>query len=466
MHHTRKTAIAGTTLAAVALTFSSLGVAAGEVEGIPDAPTGYPELDQALAGDLAGTKVIVQTQYIEGGGEVFAKSLAPFEAATGIDIQLAAVPGGLHETQVNVGLNGGSAADIIQLAQPATINRYGADGLIKEIGGIVGNTDKLVAEQPVLGAYTDADGNIWAIPYQVGTKSHVWYPIKAFEAAGYEVPTTWDELIELSDQIVAGGSNPWCISVEHGAVTGWVATDWVEDVLLRTAGVDAYNAWLAGELPFDSPELKEAFETVGQIFFTPDYAYGGNTYILNTWVGETMDPMFDEDLQAPSCWMQKQANWYGPTFFPDYDDAAENPSSKYVIGEDIGLFYLPGIKEEYGNPLLGSSDAFMVTTDRPEVRAMAQFLATPEAAEAWIKSEGILSANSTTPPEWFEGNYKLQVAADIVAQATSVANDASDSMPPSVGGGSFLSGMVDWISAGGENTDEVLQSIDATWPTE
>ena len=109
----------------------------------------------------------------------------------------------LAKAYIDLMMDGGSAADIIQLAQPATINRYGAEGLIQEIGDVIGNPEKLVAEQPVLDAYTDADGNIWAIPYQVGTKSHVWYPIKAFEAAGYEVPTTWDELIALSDQIVA-----------------------------------------------------------------------------------------------------------------------------------------------------------------------------------------------------------------------------------------------------------------------
>ena len=469
MHLNRKTAVFGATLATAALTLSAIPVAADGhlVPGVPETPTGYAELDLSLGEDLpyAGSRVTMQTQWVGGEGDSFRDAVAAYSEASGIQIDIAEVPSGQHETLVNVSLNGGAAADIIQLAQPAAIISYGEAGQILELSSIL-DVEKLNSEQPALSAYSTADGGVWAVPYRVDTKSVVWYPIKAFEAAGYEVPTTWDELIELSNQIVADGSNPWCISVEHGPVTGWVATDWVEDVLLRTAGVDAYNAWLDGDLSFDSPELVEAFDTVGEIFFTPDYAYGGNTYILNTFVGETMDPMFDDDLQSPSCWMQKQANWYGPTFFPDYDDAAENPTSKYVIGEDIGLFYLPGIKEEFGNPMLGSSDAFMVTDDRPEVRAMAQFLSTPEAAEAWIKDEGILSANSTTPAEWIEGNYKLEVASNIVAQATSVANDASDAMPPSVGAGSFLNGKVDWIGANGENTEEVLQAIAATWPAE
>ena len=92
-------------------------------------------------------------------------------------------------------------------------------------------------------------------------KSIVWYPVQAFADAGYEIPTTWDELIALSDQIIADGNgNPWCISIEHGDASGWVATDWIEDILLRTAPVEIYDQWMAHEIPFDHPEVLEAAE--------------------------------------------------------------------------------------------------------------------------------------------------------------------------------------------------------------
>ena len=67
--------------------------------------------------------------------------------------------------------------------------------------------------------------------------SRAWsgIPKAAFDAAGYQVPETWDELLALSDQIVADGGVPWCIGIESGGATGWPATDWVEDVMLRTA---------------------------------------------------------------------------------------------------------------------------------------------------------------------------------------------------------------------------------------
>ena len=468
--HTKRWTIAGTALATLALTASSIGVVAQDAQeelatgGVPAVPSGYAELDQALNGDFTGMRVTMQTQWVGGEGDNFASALANFEAATGIDVTVAEVPSGQHETLVNVSLNGGAAADLIMLAQPAAINQYGDAGLLVDIATIM-DTEKLAAEHAAtLPLYTSGD-SIWAMPYKVDVKSVVWYPIKAFADRGYAVPTTWDELTALSDQIIADGEgSPWCIGIDAGSATGWIITDWIEDIMLRTAGVDAYNKWITHELPFMSPEVKNALDVAGKVFFTPDYVLGGSTAILATSQVDAMDPMFNDDMANPGCWMQKQATWYGPDFFPDAK--AGDGTSKYVIGEDVGLFYLPPIDPAMGTPALGAGDALMVTADRPEVRAVAQFLSLPEGIEAWVKAGSALSANQMTPAEWYAGNYKLEVASGIVANATSFGFDASDLMPAAVGAGSFWTGMVDWIGADGSNTDAVLEAIDASWPTE
>jgi alpha-glucoside transport system substrate-binding protein len=453
-------AVIGAAMATTALTFSSLGVAAQDASPSPAAmaSTGYAELDQAMSADqpLAGKKVTLQTQWIGGEGTNFAASLQPFIDATGIQVSVAQVPSGQHEQLVNVSLNGGAAADLIQLAQPSAIVQYGSEGLIQDIAPML-DANKLLTEHPsTVPLYTDADGHIYGMPYKVDVKSVVWYPIKAFEAAGYTVPTTWDELLALSDQIVADGSNPWCVGWEAAGATGWVGTDMIEDVLLRTADLSVYNDWAAGTHPFNSPEVKNAFDLAGKIYFTPDYVYGGDTAILATSTNDAMDPMFNNDLQSPDCWMQKQATWYGPDSFPDAK--AGDGTSKYVVGEDVGLFYFPPIDPAYGTPALGSGDAFMATQDRPEVRALLQYLSTPDGLKAWIDAGSAISANVTTPADWYAGSYKLQVASDIVANATSFGFDASDLMPAS--GAEFWHGLVDWVSANGTNTDAVLQQID------
>ena len=72
--------------------------------------------------------------------------------------------------------------------------------------------------------------------YGTTRMSRAWcgIPKAEFDAAGYEIPETWDDLLALSDQIVADGGIPWCIGIESATATGWPATDWIEDIMLRT----------------------------------------------------------------------------------------------------------------------------------------------------------------------------------------------------------------------------------------
>ena len=282
--------------------------AAPAVDGVPTVPTGYAELDKALGADqpYKGTKVGIQTQWTGVEGDNFNAVLAAFATATGITIQQDRI-GTSHETLLRTRIEGGDPGlDMAVLAQPSGVVDYGQKGKIVDVRRRSSISAKLKTENSpaTLGLVTDGD-HIWGIPYKEDVKGVIWYPIKAFAAAGYKVPTTWDEMIKLSDQIVKDGKgNPWCIGIEQGTATGWEATDWVEEVVLRTAGLDVYNKWITGEVKFDSPEIKAAFDKVAQIFFTPNYVYGGNTAIVATSTKTAMDPMFTDDLANPGCWMQ------------------------------------------------------------------------------------------------------------------------------------------------------------------
>jgi alpha-glucoside transport system substrate-binding protein len=436
---------------------------AAPAPAVPTVPTGYTELDQALGADkpFTGTKVSIQTQWIGGEGTNFAASVADFAAATGITIQVDSI-GSSHETVLRTRIEGGQPPDLAMLAQPTPVLAYAADGKVIDVATFM-DAQKLSTEHPATIGLVTQGNQIWGIPYKADVKSTIWYPIKAFEAAGYTVPTTWDELIALSDKIVADGTNPWCISAGGpGTATGWQITDWVEEVVLKTKGLDYYNQWINHEVTFQDAGIKEAFDNyVGKIFFTPNYVFGGNTAIVATDQKTPMDPMFDP--AGPKCWMQKIPTWYGPDFFPD--QRASGQPSQYIIGEDIGIFPFPTIDPAQNNAE-GSADTLMVLVDRPEVRAVAEFLATPEGIQNWILAGSAISTNTTTPAEWYEGSYKLKVASEIANNASGIGFDASDLMPAAVGAGTFWTESVQWTNNNGANTDAVLKAIDDSWPTQ
>jgi alpha-glucoside transport system substrate-binding protein len=347
-------------------------------------------------------------------------------------------------------VEGGDAPDIAIFPQPGLMARFARDGALVDLGTFM---DTAQLEESYIPAWLElatVDDQLSGIFFRASTKSLVWYPVPQFEEAGYEVPETWDELIALSDQMVENGHTPWCISIEHGGATGWVATDWMEEIVLRTAGPEVYDQWVNHEIPFNDPAIQEAAEIMGEIWFNEEYVLGGTTGILTVPVAETQTPMFDEE--QPGCWMHRQAGWI-PSFFPEGKTAPE----------DSMFFYLPPIEEEQGRPVLGGGDIASMFNDRPEVRAVMEYLATADAARVWTETGGFISPHQGVSLDWY-GNDVDRAQAEILQNATTFRFDASDLMPAEVGTGTFWSGMVDYIS--GEDLEAVLTEIEESWPSE
>jgi alpha-glucoside transport system substrate-binding protein len=292
------------------------------------------------------------------------------------------------------------------------------------------------------------DGVLSGVWHNADVKSLVWYAKPAFDAGGYTIPETWDDMLALSDQIVADGGVPWCIGFESGGATGWPGTDWAEDIMLRTTSPENYDAWVAGELAFDSPEVRNAFEIAGNIWFDPDYVLGGTTGILSTNFGDAPLNMLPAD--APECFMMRQASFIAG-FYPEGT----------VIGTDIGYFYLPPIDAAYGKPVLGSGSLLSMGNDTPAVRAVMEFLTTGASARAEVEAGILIAPHLDADPAWYP-NDTIRGFAEILANADTFRFDGSDLMPGAVGAGTFWTGIVDYV--GGADLTTVLQTIDASWP--
>jgi len=292
------------------------------------------------------------------------------------------------------------------------------------------------------------DGPIMAgVWHRFNAKSQVWYPKADFDAAGYEIPTTWDEMLALSDMIVSDGDKPWCVGIESGAATGWPATDWMEEIMLRTTSLENYDKWTRGELPFASPEVKNAAEVLAELW-TDEYVYGGREAIVTTFFGDAPNPMFED---PPKCWLHKQGNFI-TSFFPAGTEA----------GVDYDFFYLPPIDDAYGKPYLVAGDIMAMFSDRPEVRATMEYFTKGECVKEWLAAGGALSPHKDVDLDWYGDDVERGIAA-LVADATSVRFDGSDLMPGEVGSGSFWKGMTDFFS-GSVDLDTAMKEIDASWP--
>lgn len=390
--------------------------------------------------------VTVFGAFVDEEAHRFEESIRPFEEKTGIKVIYEGSKD--FETLISVRVEGGNAPDIAGLPQPGLMANFAAKGkLVPVWPSLSALLDKNYA--PVwreLGSY---EGTTYGIFHRVNAKSFVWYPKKAWEKAGYVPPTTWDELNRLMDRMVADGHTPWAVGIEAGGATGWVGTDWIEDIMLRTAGPDAYDRWVSGEMAFNAPEVKAAFEVLGKIWLNPKYVYGGKNYILTTSFGDSQQPLFTD---PPRAWMHRQGNFI-TGFFPD--EVQEN------LEDEVGVFALPAINPEYGIPVLGGGDQFVVFNDRPEVREFMEYLATWESGKLWAQAGGALFPYLDQDLDAYPNAIERSLAEALV-NAKVFRFDASDLMPAQVGAGTFWTGIVDWV--GGKSLDAVLSDIQRSWP--
>jgi len=285
----------------------------------------------------------------------------------------------------------------------------------------------------------------------------VWYSPKTFKAKGYAVPKTWDELMALSTKIATDDpkGKPWCAGFGSGEATGWVGTDWLEDLMLRTAGPDTYNKWVAHQIPFNDPAGATALAKVGSILKNDKFVNGGLgdvKSIATTTFQDAGVPILDG-----SCYMHRQASFY----------AANWPKGTKVAEDgDVWAFYLPTVDPSAGKPVLGGGEFVAAFANRPEVAAFQAYLASPE----WANNK----AKATPGGGWVSANKDLKVdnlasavdklSAQILQDPKAVFRfDASDQMPAAVGAGTFWREMTSWVATNKSDKD-VLDAIEQSWP--
>ena len=415
----------------------------------PVMPGGF--LEEALTGAFSGTTVIVDGGFTSPHDIYFSESVAAFEEATGITVNY--IGNREFEASIFIRVEAGDAPDIADFARPGLVAAFARQGYI--IDPTTWISQEWLEEQYNqswldMALVGGEDGNlmIGGVWHRFNPKSLVWYPKDDWDGAGYQIPTTWDELLALTQQIAAGGDTAWCIGIESGAATGWPATDWTEDLMLRTTSLENYDAWVAGVLPFDSLEVRNAIETWSEIWFNDDYVYGGRDAIASTNFGEAPLPMFED---PPECWLHRQGSFI-TGFFPAGAEA----------GVDYDFFYLPPVDEQYGKPFLVYGDMMTMFNDRPEVRALMEYFTIPQSVAGWMQNGGALAAHLSATPDMYGVDLEHGIA-ELVTEATSFRWDASDMMPAQVGHGAFWTGMTDYVS-GVSDLDTVLREIDDSWP--
>jgi len=284
------------------------------------------------------------------------------------------------------------------------------------------------------------NGKWLGLPVKADVKTIIWYSPTNFDAYGYTVPTTWDELNSLVEQI-ANDSNspvPWSMGFESGDATGWTGTDFIQDVLLVQQGPDYVNGIIDGSVPYDDPGVKQAYETYGMWAKDPKYTVGGAQGTLST---AFLDAIYKPFADPPEAMMVKQSGFAGGEIAKQFPDLQQ--------GTDYDFFVFPGAQG-----LQGGADWLMAFSDSNAVKAVVAYLSSAEGGANWAKATFGLSPNKGAT-----GNYtdpSLMKLDEALSTTQGFTPDIGDTIPGGFGSAEFK-GVVDFVNGG--DLDSILSNL-------
>jgi alpha-glucoside transport system substrate-binding protein len=400
--------------------------------------------------NLKGEVVTITCPWTGAEETIFKKVISVFEKSTGATVKHSCSQS--SEQQIVIDIKAGSPSNISVFPQPGLAANMAAIGGLVPLGDKTSNWVKTNfaagSSWADLGTYANKAGKkeFFGLFYNVNVKSLVWYIPENFKEKGYKVPKSMEELQDLTKKMAAdGGAKPWCIGLGSDAATGWPATDWVEDFMLRTQTPAVYDGWVNNSIKFNDKRVVEAIEAYGAFAKNDAYVDGGAKAVATVSFKDSPKGMFGS---PPKCYMHRQASFI-PAFFPEGK------------ADEADFFYFPSYAgKKLGNPVLGGGTIMTITKDSKGSRAFMEFLQHPQAHETWMAEGGFLTPHKGADINKYK-NKALKKQGEILLGATTFRFDGSDLMPGAIGAGSFWKGMVNY--SGGQSAQEVADEIQKSW---
>jgi alpha-glucoside transport system substrate-binding protein len=388
--------------------------------------------------DLHGATVTVIGTWGGSEQDAFLQMVKPWEDQTGATVKYTGTRD--INTVLTTGVASGVLPDLAGLPGPGQMAEYAKAGALVKLDDVLDLATYANETAPALVDLGKTDGTVYGVFIKAAVKGLIWYNTKLHDYSS-NPPKTWDDLKTQGAANKGNAQAMWCLGIENGAASGWPATDWIEDIVLRTAGPDVYTQWYNGKVKWSDPRIKNAFDIY--VNDVVNQTYGGRQTAAATSFDVAGDPLF---ANPPGCEFLHQASFI--TGFSQF--------KAHQAGTDYNFFPFPDIDTQYSGAVEGAGDLFGMFHDTPAARSLMKYLVTAQAQDIWVKIGGALSANKNAT------DYPDDISkrsAQILTDAKFFVFDASDSMPSAMND-AFWRGMVA-LTSGSATEDKVLADLDA-----
>lgn len=358
----------------------------------------------------ANAQTKVEFWHAMGGalGEVVDQFAADFNAGQNACAINATYKGNYTETMTSAiaAFRAGEQPHIVQVFEVGTATMMAAEdkGAVYPVWKLMEDAgvdfDQAAYLPAVISYYTDTEGKLLSLPFNSSTPV-LWYNKTALEAAGAEVPTTWDEVVEVSRKLKANGvTKPFSF--------GWQS--WTQ--------IENYSAWhnielgteqngfagLNTEFAFDNDAVVNHIQRIADMGKEGLFVYGGRR-------GDSRAQFVNGET---ALWINSSAYYGG--------------FKKDIADFEFGQAMLPldtAVADKPQNSIIGGATLWVLNGgEAPEYKCVAEFFSFLSAAKQqafWHQNTGyvpITTAAYELSKE--QGFYETDPGTDTAIQQLSL----------------------------------------------
>ena len=298
---------------------------------------------------------------------------------------------------------------------------------------------------------SEVDSNNYGVWFRVIPNSLIWYDVSKYEASGSPVFNTYEEMIKFTQENSFKDEPLWCMDIESGASTGWIATNWLEDTILHKYGPQVYDEWFRQDKLASSDEVTLSILDIGKLIFIEDAVYGGHKRMVRKEFRNNYRNLLDESNSCIFTWSGHFASYYFP----------EN----FEYGIDYDFFKLPS--ENYKKAMVGIGDVFIGLNNNTNTINVINSLVSPEFGEIWLskKDSHYISANMNSYIDSLSNQMTIKQTDLIRASLKDdlFRYDASELMERKIGSDTLWYALTKYIELKSFFIEEVTEELDSTY---
>tara|TARA_B100000035_G_scaffold281920_1_gene263173 strand:+ start:363 stop:1625 length:1263 start_codon:yes stop_codon:yes gene_type:complete len=320
---------------------------------------------------------------------------------------------------------------------------------------LIHNLDNiLVDNNSILNLYSDHlnsivsfRGNIYAGWTRLLPNSLIWYDISKFEQYNINL-NDFDSLLLDTKAIADNGISPWCANSESSASTGWIQTNWMEDVLLTKYGPLVYDEWSNLEINASNIKIYLTIKHIEDFIFYKNHIHNGSQSIINKEFRNLPKVMLDDENDCFLSWSGHYFRYYIP--------------EEYNYLKDYAVAPLPKIKFE--NAVVGIGDNLVLLNNNKLSKIVISKILSKNFGESWAahKNSHYISANKNFDKNTIVNKltiYEYSIVHDALEKDL-FRYDASEVMARPVGSGELWEFFKDYIYEGPQNLVNLLNNLD------